>query len=154
MVFFTPNWRPDSWYARLRDNAALGLHSLVLLDIKVKEPNLAALAATGRVAFEPPRFMRVAEAAQQMLEVEARRGEGVCGAARLAVGVARVGSVEQVVRVGTLEELARVDLGGPLQSLVLVGTGAHEMEREFLREFAVSGETFDRAWEEGGYGKS
>lgn len=35
--FFTDNWRPDSWLARIRENSKLGLHTLCLLDIKVKE---------------------------------------------------------------------------------------------------------------------
>ena len=35
--FFRDGWRPDSWYDRLQVNAAARLHSLCLLDIKVKE---------------------------------------------------------------------------------------------------------------------
>jgi diphthine synthase len=34
-VFFTPTWRPDSFYDRIRDNRKAGLHTLCLLDIKV-----------------------------------------------------------------------------------------------------------------------
>ena len=37
LVFFTDTWRPDSFYDRVRENADLGMHTLVLLDIKVKE---------------------------------------------------------------------------------------------------------------------
>lgn len=33
--FFTRNWRPDSWYQGIKDNQSRGLHTLVLLDIKV-----------------------------------------------------------------------------------------------------------------------
>ncbi len=33
LVFFTDIWKPD----RIKENADLGLHTLVLLDIKVKE---------------------------------------------------------------------------------------------------------------------
>ncbi|KAI5308770.1 diphthine synthase, partial [Ascosphaera atra] len=70
----------------------------------------------------------------------------------LAIGAARVGSPEQMLVCGTLRELCEADLGAPLHSLVLVGKRAHELERDYIREFAVSKETFDKAWE-GNYGK-
>lgn len=35
IVFFTPTWRPDSFYDRIRDNRRTGAHTLCLLDIKV-----------------------------------------------------------------------------------------------------------------------
>lgn len=37
LVFFTENWKPDSFYDRIKENADLGMHTLILLDIKVKE---------------------------------------------------------------------------------------------------------------------
>jgi diphthine synthase len=37
IVFFTPTWRPDSFYDRIRDNRKAGLHTLCLLDIKVSQ---------------------------------------------------------------------------------------------------------------------
>ena len=43
VVFFTETWRPDSFYDRIRENAQLGLHTLLLLDIRVKEPSVEAL---------------------------------------------------------------------------------------------------------------
>ena len=42
--FFTDNWRPDSWLERVRENLRLGLHTLCLLDIKVKEQSEENLA--------------------------------------------------------------------------------------------------------------
>lgn len=159
MVFFTDNWKPSSFYDRVAENAGLGLHTLVLLDIKVKEPNLAAMAR-GKIRYEPPRFMTVAQCASQMLEVDDERAstasgdsvpigsdvQGVCGKDRLAVGVARLGSEDQKIVAGTLEELSRADLGTPLQSLVLCGKRMHEMEWEFVREFAVDQKKFDEIW--------
>ncbi|RMZ75265.1 hypothetical protein DV737_g5380, partial [Chaetothyriales sp. CBS 132003] len=118
MVFFTESWRPDSFYDRIKENTSIGLHTLVLVDIKVKEPDLAAMVAGGgsgrRIRYEAPRFMSVAQCARQMLEVEAARKEGVYGEDSLAVGAARVGSEEQQVACGTLSELAEIDLGPPL----------------------------------------
>lgn len=42
--FWTDTWKPDSWLARIEENSSLGLHTLVLLDIKVKEQSIENLA--------------------------------------------------------------------------------------------------------------
>ena len=52
IVFFTDSWRPDSFYARIAANRQRGLHTLCLLDIKVKEPSFESLAR-GRKACTP-----------------------------------------------------------------------------------------------------
>ena len=145
MVFFTETWKPSSFYDRLLENAGLGLHTLILLDIKVKEPNLDAMAR-GKIVYDEPRFMTVAQCASQMLEVEEERQWGVCRKDALAVGVARLGSEDQQIVSGTLEELSNVDLGRPLHSLVLCGKKMHEMEVEFARGFAVDQAKFERIW--------
>lgn len=44
LVFFTDTWKPDSFYDRIKENADLGMHTLVLLDIKVKEQSEENLA--------------------------------------------------------------------------------------------------------------
>jgi diphthine synthase len=44
LVFFTETWKPDSFYDRIKENADVGLHTLVLLDIKVKEQSDENLA--------------------------------------------------------------------------------------------------------------
>lgn len=54
LVFFTDTWRPDSFYSRVAANRSRGLHTLVLLDIKVREPSLESLAR-GKPIYEPPR---------------------------------------------------------------------------------------------------
>jgi len=51
-----------------------GLHTLCLLDIRVKEPSVEALCR-GRKEYEPPRFMSVGVAASQLIEIEANRKE-------------------------------------------------------------------------------
>jgi diphthine synthase len=37
LPFYTQTWTPDSWYDRLEENLRYGMHTLVLLDIKVRE---------------------------------------------------------------------------------------------------------------------
>ena len=147
MVYFTDTWKPSSFYDRLKENRQIGLHTLILLDIKVKEQSLENLAR-GRKIYEPPRFMTVAQCACQMMEIEEEKGEGVCRTRSLAVGVARVGANDQKIAVGTLEQMSKVDLGSPLHSLVLLGRRTHDMERDFIRDFAIDKNVFDSVWAE------
>lgn len=37
LPFYTETWTPESWYDRLEENLGVGVHTLVLLDIKVRE---------------------------------------------------------------------------------------------------------------------
>jgi len=37
LVFFTDTWKPSSFYDRVKENWERGMHTLVLLDIKVRE---------------------------------------------------------------------------------------------------------------------
>ncbi|KAK0715046.1 tetrapyrrole methylase [Lasiosphaeris hirsuta] len=147
MVFFTDSWRPASFYDRIKENRSIGLHTLVLLDIKVKEQSMENLAR-GRRIYEPPRYMSVGTCAQQMLEIEEQKGEGVYGPDSLAIGAARVGGKTEKFVAGTLRELCDADeeLGPPLHSLVLLGRRTHELEHDYVREFAVNKETWDRIW--------
>ncbi|KAL9126977.1 MAG: hypothetical protein Q9217_004059 [Psora testacea] len=147
MVFFTDTWKPSSYYDRIKENQQIGLHTLVLLDIKVKEQSLENLAR-GRKVYEPPRFMTVAQCASQMLETEEERGENVCRRKCLAVGVARIGGNDQKMVAGTLEQLSKADLGPPLHSLVLLGRRTHYLERDFIRHFAVDRAILDAVWKE------
>lgn len=153
MVFFTETWKPASFYDRIRENRNIGLHTLILLDIKVKEQSLENMAR-GRKIYEEPRYMTVGQCAQQMLEIEEIKKEegeekgGVYGEESLAVGAARVGGKTEKYVAGTLKELCDADelLGGPLHSLVLLGRRTHELESDYVREFAVDKEKWDRIW--------
>ncbi|KAI9823977.1 MAG: diphthine synthase [Phylliscum demangeonii] len=146
MVFFTETWKPSSCYDRMRENAQMGLHTLILLDIKVRERSVEDLAR-GRQVFQPARYMTVAQCAGQMLELEETRAEGVCTPDALVVGAARVGSRDQRFVSGTLKQLAEVDMGPPLHSMVLLGRRMHDLERSFIRDYAVDRAVFDAAWD-------
>jgi diphthine synthase len=142
LVFFTPAWRPDSFYDRVKGNREKGLHTLVLLDIKVKEPTEESLAR-GRPVYLPPRFMTAAVAARQLLEIEEARGEGAYGPDTTAVAVARCGAGDQRIVCSTLRALADGEgeeacLGPPLHSLILAGE-VHPLEEELLAGWRVAG---------------
>ena len=145
MVFFTDSWKPSSFYDRIKENRGIGLHTLMLLDIKVKEQSLENLAR-GRKIYEPPRYMTAAQCACQMLETEGERSEGVYGPDSLAVAVARVGAEDQKIASGTLQQISRVDMGPPLHSLILLGSRVHDLEKDYIRGFAIDTDNFDLAW--------
>ena len=44
IVFFLDNWRPDSFYDKIKQNRDIKLHTLCLLDIKVKEQSIENMA--------------------------------------------------------------------------------------------------------------
>jgi len=154
MVFFTDSWRPASFYDRIRENRSIGLHTLLLLDIKVKEQSLENMAR-GRRIYEPPRYMSVGTCASQMLDIEEEKGEGVYGPDSLAIGAARVGGRTEKFVAGTLKELCDADdaLGPPLHSLVLLGRRTHELEHDYVRQFAINTESWDRIWKADYQGK-
>jgi len=136
IVFFTESWRPDSFYDKIKANMKNGLHTLCLLDIRVKEPDMEALCM-GKKRYEPPRYMSVNTAIEELLEIEEKRGEGVYSRESMAVGLARVGSGErQQIVAGTMGELLEVDFGEPLHSLILCGE-VHEFEQEMLELFSI-----------------
>lgn len=146
------NWKPKSYFEKICDNRVRGLHTLCLLDIKVKEKSLINLIKQ-RDIYEPPRFMSVAQASEQMIQIieEAKSYQinedeenlveinlkklvesKIVTEDTLAVGLARVGKNDQTIKVDTLKNLADSDLGSPLHSMVIAGK-LHPLEIEFLR---------------------
>ncbi|KIY53053.1 Diphthine synthase [Fistulina hepatica ATCC 64428] len=141
LVFFTETWKPDSFYDRVKDNADLGLHTLILLDIKVKEQSEENLSR-GRKIYEPPRYMSISQAVAQLKEVEESRQTGLLDPEKtLAIALSRVGGGKQECLVaGTLADLARqppARFGDPLHSLVIVGKRVHHLEIVYAEAFAV-----------------
>ncbi|PJF19527.1 hypothetical protein PSACC_00654 [Paramicrosporidium saccamoebae] len=137
--FFTDNWRPDSPYHKIAANFKAGMHTLCLLDIKVKEQSEENLLK-GRLIYEPPRFMTVRQAVAQLLESEERNGLSVCTPSTLGVGMMRIGSESQKIIVGTMSELLEVSedmFGGPLHSFILPAKDLHEIEFQMLQLYAL-----------------
>ncbi|CAI4047618.1 hypothetical protein SUVZ_12G2140 [Saccharomyces uvarum] len=141
MVFFTENWRPDSWYDKIWENRKIGLHTLVLLDIKVKEQSIENMAR-GRLIYEPPRYMSISQCCEQLLEIEEKRGTKAYTADTPVVAISRLGSSSQSFKSGTISELANYDSGEPLHSLVILGRQCHELELEYLLEFTDDRDKF------------
>jgi diphthine synthase len=158
LVFFTDTWKPDSFYDRIAENAKFGLHTLVLLDIKVKEQSEENLAR-GRKIYEPPRYMSIPTAVNQLLEIESIRKEGILdGDSTLAIALSRVGSIPssegstddddgaQRIVAGTLSDLQvqpESMFGKPLHSLIIAGKKLHELEAVYAGAFAVNQENWN-----------
>lgn len=142
--YWDETWKPDSFYDKIKANVDHGLHTLCLLDIKVKEPTLESLMKKKR-EYMPPRFMSVAEAAEQLHQiiVRKRNDEGLTDEQlayteeSLFVGVARVGHETQQVVACSLEKMRQFDLGSPLHSLILPAKHLHPLETEYLEQFLV-----------------
>lgn len=141
MVFFTENWKPDSFYDKIMENRRIGLHTLVLLDIKVKEQSIENMAR-GRLIYEPPRYMNIETAASQLLEVEELRNQQAYTPDTPCVGISRLGSPQQSFKAGSLKQLAEYESGEPLHSLVILGRQTHELELEYLYEYVDNKEEF------------
>ncbi|KAK9270436.1 hypothetical protein L1049_026015 [Liquidambar formosana] len=137
--FFTETWRPDSFYEKIQRNCLLGLHTLCLLDIRVKEPTLESLCR-GRKQYEPPRYMTINTAIEQLLEVEQLRGESTYNEDTICVGFARLGSEDQMVVAGSMRQLLMIDFGAPLHCLVIVGK-THPVEDEMLDFYKLEEKT-------------
>ncbi|CDR94829.1 diphthine synthase, putative [Babesia bigemina] len=129
---FEKNWTPDSFYDKIAKNRRANLHTLCLLDIKVKERSVENLMAN-RMIFEPPRYMTVNVAIEQIQHVDAAKHE--VDASTRAFGVARLGSKTAQIVAGTLEQLKSVDFGAPLHSLVICAPELHDIEEQYYQHY-------------------
>lgn len=131
IVFYTDSWKPDSFYDRIAANRKIGLHTLCLLDIKVKEPSLESLAR-GKVVYEPPRYMTIQTCIDQLLDIEDKRKENAYDRDTMCVGVSRLGAEDQQIVSGTMDQLRSVDFGAPLHSFIICGV-LEDFELQALR---------------------
>jgi len=138
--FFEINWRPTSFYPKVLYNRKGGMHTLCLLDIKVKEPDFEVMIRNrGNVQFLPPRYMTVNVAIEQLIDVEnIEQKQAYDADTTLCVGMARLGQPDQCIKAGTMKELLHEDFGEPLHCMVICGE-THELEIEFLKQFIVKG---------------
>lgn len=138
--YWTETWQPDSFFEKITNNFKNKLHTLCLLDIKVKEPTLESLTKKKK-EYMPPKFMSVSEASQQLLAIISRLEESNVDDGidenNLCVGLARVGSETQRIVACSLKEMSEFDLGGPLHSLIIVGPHLHPLEIEYLEQFKI-----------------
>lgn len=137
LCFWTETDRPTSYYPKLVSNRKQGLHTLCLLDIKVKEPSLESLAR-GRKVYEPSRYMTVNQAVEQLLEIDRILGADELDEHSMAVAVARLGQEDQQIVYATLRYMLTAHFGAPLHSLIIPARKLHFHEEEVLAYFLPS----------------
>ncbi|KAL4237087.1 diphthine synthase [Mactra antiquata] len=147
IVFWDDTWRPDSFYDKICNNLQRGMHTLCLLDIKVKEQSIENLMK-GKKIYEPPRYMTVSTAAEQLMEIVTNKrseesNELLLHEDSICVGVARVGADDQTICTSTLKSIVSHDLGGPLHSLVIPGH-MHPLELDMLKLFTNSDDVIQK----------
>ncbi|MBI2550118.1 diphthine synthase [Candidatus Woesearchaeota archaeon] len=111
------NFRPETAYEVINQNRMLGLHTLLLLDIR---PDLG-------------KFMTVAEAIDVLLEIESRKKQGAFTPDTLCVGCARIGSKDFVIKAATAKGLKNFNFGKQPHCLIVPGE-LHFVEEEALRQ--------------------
>lgn len=109
------SFKPTTAYDVLEKNSELGVHTLMLLDIKKKEE----------------RYMTVNEAIEIMLSIEKEKGKGKFTENTFCIGCARIGSDSAIIKSGTAKELSKIDFGAPLHCLIVPGK-LHFMEEDML----------------------
>ncbi|CAL4125611.1 unnamed protein product, partial [Meganyctiphanes norvegica] len=141
--FWLDGWEPISFADKINRNLRKNLHTLCLLDIKVKEQSLENLLR-GRRIYEPPRYMRVNQAASQLLQILQRRngkgedkneseqseGEWLLTPESVCIAVVRIGTETQHLAKATLQEMSEIDFGEPLHSMIICSEcKAYELEQ-------------------------
>ncbi|CAA3020442.1 probable diphthine methyl ester synthase [Olea europaea subsp. europaea] len=90
----------------------------------------------GKREYEPPRYMTLNAAIEQLLEIEQNRRESAYIKDTSCVGLARGGSEDQAIVAGSTKQLLTIDFGPPLHCLVIVGN-VHPVEEEMLEFYTV-----------------
>ncbi|MFT4344115.1 MAG: diphthine synthase, partial [Candidatus Woesearchaeota archaeon] len=133
MPFFDKSWKPGTAYEVIAENQKNGLHTLILLDIKVAEPSSEALLK-GDMTPAPARFMTAGKCLKQLRELEGIHKKGIITDKTYCVCCARVGQPDMVIKYGLIKDLVSYDLGKPLHCIIIPGS-LHFVEEEMLRGF-------------------
>ena len=133
--FWNDSWTPDSFYEKIQNNFDRGLHTLCLLDIKVAERTVENMMRNRKI-YEPPRFMSVKQASEQLLKIADTKENAKINSETLAIGVARIGHDDQKLIAAKLQDFLNIDMGPPLHSLVIPGH-LHILEEEAVNHLKV-----------------
>lgn len=106
---------PTSPYNVIQQNLELGLHTLILLDIKAHQDY----------------FMSASEGLRLLLTMEEKEKKGILDPDHEVAVVARAGSPDPNIWVGSIHQGMNMDFGAPLHTIVIPGD-CHFMEREML----------------------
>ncbi|MBS3123118.1 diphthine synthase [Candidatus Woesearchaeota archaeon] len=99
----------------LKENIAVGAHTLFLLDLN---------PASGK-------FLKISEALDILLKVQQSQKEKIINSNTLVVGCARLGSTDYCIKSGSLEKVKIFDFGSAPYCLIIPGK-MHFLEEEML----------------------
>lgn len=111
-------FEPETPYDVLKENQKIGLHTLLLLDLRPKEN----------------KFMTINDAINNLLKIEMRRNEKAFTRDTLCIGCAKIGSLDQKIKAGKASELLKFDFGPGLHCLIVPGK-MHFAEEEAIAMF-------------------
>ena len=114
------NYKPVSAYNVIKENQTLGLHTLLLLDLRHNDK----------------KYMTVNEAIKILLDIEKDKKEGIFTEETLCIGCARLGGLPSLVKSGSAKQLASEDFGEPVHCLIVPGK-MHFMEEDAFKVWQV-----------------
>ena len=118
IVFFSPNFAPESFYDKIKKNNEMGLHTLCLLDLNMEE--------------KEKKFMQAREAVKVLERIAEKRNEKWIKE-KTFVALCGAGSKEQKIFSGTIEEMCSFSSALFPQSLIVCGE-LSEKEKEAMNE--------------------
>lgn len=119
LPFIERGYHPRSPYDHILENKKRGLHTMILLDIRADEL----------------RYMTAHDAIEWLLIGEEKWQGGLVDDKTVLCVVTHAGAPDQKIFAGYPKDLMDMDLGAPLQTVVLPGD-LHFMEAEALADFA------------------
>ena len=131
ITFSESGFMPQTCYDVLKQNQQNNFHTLMLLDIKVKEQKKDDMIK-GKNEYQKPRFMTVNQGIQYLFDIEKKRKEKVFDENTIVVGCARLGALDQKIISGTAKKLLTVDFGSELHLLIVPAKNLHFIEEEAL----------------------
>eukprot|EP00825_Cyclidium_porcatum_P022379 TRINITY_DN24659_c0_g1_i1.p3 TRINITY_DN24659_c0_g1~~TRINITY_DN24659_c0_g1_i1.p3 ORF type:complete len:185 (-),score=39.55 TRINITY_DN24659_c0_g1_i1:99-653(-) len=134
--FFTEKGDPIVFYNKILQNRKSNLHTLLLLDIKVKERTDENILKNKKI-YEPPRFMSCKVAVEQLIEAEENlKGQAFTKETK-CFGLARIGFPNQLIVSGKLADFLSIDMGEPIHSFVICAEELHVIEEDMYNFYKL-----------------
>ncbi len=109
------SFQPVTAFEVMKQNRMLGLHSLLLLDLRPAEN----------------RHMTIRDAIGILLEIAKKRNDPIFDENTLVIGCARLGSENSMISAGKASEIMKIDFGIAPQCLIVPGE-LHFVEEEMM----------------------
>lgn len=115
--FPSKGFEPETAYDVIKSNKSLGLHTLILLDLKPEEK----------------KFMSISDSIKILLKIGEKRNEGIFNKDTLCIGCSSLGSDSQIIKAGTADVLLKAKFSSGLHCLIIPGE-LHFMEQEAIQQ--------------------